>query len=126
MNTSSKSVRSTAIRANNCSVVRINGRNVVSMKRVRRVKRLRVLVLLSAVIVLCALFMPRTAVSAVPEKFVTYTVRPGDTLWNYAATITPKNSDISDSVERLLVINHLSSPDLEVGQSINVPVIDAE
>lgn len=70
--------------------------------------------------------MPKTAVSAIPERVVTYTVRPGDTLWNYAATITPKNGDISDNVERLMALNHLSSEDLVIGQSINVPLNDAQ
>ncbi|MDZ7549775.1 LysM peptidoglycan-binding domain-containing protein [Bifidobacteriaceae bacterium NR047] len=78
-----------------------------------------------SVITLCALFIPRTAVSAVSERFVTYTVRPGDNLWNYAATITPKNGNVADNVERLISLNHLSSPDLEVGQSINVPIVSS-
>ena len=97
----------------------------IVVKRNSKNKTMRILVLLMSVVTLCALFMPRTAVSAVPEKFVTYTVRPGDNLWNYAATITPKNGNVADNVERLISFNHLSSPDLEVGQSINVPIVSS-
>ena len=100
------------------------GRNIV-IKRNSKNKMTRILVLIMSVITLCALFIPRTAVSAVPERFVTYTVRPGDNLWNYAATITPKNGNVADNVERLISLNHLSSPDLEVGQSINVPIVSS-
>ena len=69
-------------------------------------------------------FMPKPAVSAVSKSFVTYTVRPGDTLWSYAKSITDKNGNISDSVDYLMQLNNLDSPDLEVGQSIRVPFID--
>ncbi|EIK78137.1 LysM peptidoglycan-binding domain-containing protein [Gardnerella leopoldii] len=98
----------------------------VSNKHARKTRVFRVAVLLMTAITFCTLFMPKTAVSAIPERVVTYTVRPGDTLWNYAATITPKNGDISDNVERLMALNHLSSEDLVIGQSINVPLNDAQ
>ncbi|XQS84563.1 LysM peptidoglycan-binding domain-containing protein [Gardnerella sp. DNF01192] len=98
----------------------------VSNKHARKIRVFRVAVLLMTAIIFCTLFMPKTAVSAIPERVVTYTVRPGDTLWNYAATITPKNGDISDNVERLMALNHLSSEDLVIGQSINVPLNDAQ
>lgn len=86
----------------------------------------RVFVLFAAAFVLYTLMIPRIAVSAIPEKFVTYTVRPGDTLWNYATSITPKNGNVSDSVDKLVALNHLSSEDLQIGQSINVPVINVQ
>ena len=70
------------------------------------------------------IFMPKPAVSAVSKSFITYTVRPGDTLWSYAKSITDKNGNISDSVDYLMQLNNLESPDLEVGQSIRVPFID--
>lgn len=70
------------------------------------------------------IFMPKPAVSAVSKSFVTYTVRPGDTLWSYAKSITDKNGNISDSVDYLMQLNNLDSTDLEVGQSIRVPFID--
>ena len=70
------------------------------------------------------IFMTKPAVSSVSKSFVTYTVRPGDTLWSYAKSITDKNGNISDSVDYLMQLNNLDSTDLEVGQSIRVPFID--
>ena len=124
----------TSLRSNNCTFVRVGMRVNANMirghrsvaKRVRRNRLFGILVLIMSVVTFCTLCMPKTAVSAVPEKFVTYTVRPGDTLWNYAATITPTNGDVADNVEKLIALNHLSSADLEVGQSINVPIVDAQ
>lgn len=100
-------------------------RRVASKSR-RATVLFRIFVLFTAAFVLYTLMIPRTAVSAVPEKFVTYTVRPGDTLWNYATSITPKNGNVSDSVDKLVALNHLSSEDLQIGQSINVPVINVQ
>ena len=100
-------------------------RRVVSKSR-RATVLFRIFVLFTAAFVLYTLMIPRTAVSAIPEKFVTYTVRPGDTLWNYATSITPKNGNVSDSVDKLVALNHLSSEDLQIGQSINVPVINVQ
>lgn len=98
----------------------------VSSKSRRATVLFRIFVLFTAAFVLYTLMIPRTAVSAIPEKFVTYTVRPGDTLWNYATSITPKNGNVSDSVDKLVALNHLSSEDLQIGQSINVPVINVQ
>ncbi len=86
----------------------------------------RVSVVLFAIAVAWIVIMPKVAVSAAPEKFVTYTVRPGDTLWGYAASITDKNGNVSDTVEHLAEINNLSSYDLQVGQTINVPVLNSD
>ncbi len=100
-------------------------RRVMSKSR-RATVLFRIFVLFTAAFVLYTLMIPRIAVSAIPEKFVTYTVRPGDTLWNYATSITPKNGNVSDSVDKLVALNHLSSEDLQIGQSINVPVINVQ
>ena len=54
-------------------------------------------------------------------QVVTYTVRPGDTLWSYAADITPANHDVSQRVDEIMELNHLDSPVLQPGQVIVVP-----
>ena len=51
----------------------------------------------------------------------TYTVHPGDTLWSYAADITPANQDVSQRVDEIMQLNHLDSPVLHPGQVIVVP-----
>lgn len=52
-----------------------------------------------------------------------YTVRPGDTLWGYASTITPEGGDVSETVQELKALNNLSSSSLQIGQRIVVPVL---
>lgn len=125
MNTASRNNNRISTRSKRIATKAVSSSKRASAMRIRRNRVLRIIVLLMSIAVFCAVFIPKTAVSAVPEKFITYTVRPGDTLWSYASTITPKNGDIADSVERLISLNHLSSADLEVGQSINVPIVSS-
>ena len=54
-------------------------------------------------------------------QVVTYTVSPGDTLWSYAADVTPVNGDVSQRVDEIMELNHLDSPVLQPGQVIVVP-----
>ncbi|WP_289094535.1 LysM peptidoglycan-binding domain-containing protein, partial [uncultured Bifidobacterium sp.] len=51
-----------------------------------------------------------------------YTVRPGDTLWSYAARITPADGDVWETVAVLEELNDLPSSELTVGQRLIVPV----
>lgn len=55
------------------------------------------------------------------EDMVSYTVRPGDTLWEYAAQATPEGGDVNDTLDELMRLNHLDSVQLSVGQRIMVP-----
>lgn len=50
-----------------------------------------------------------------------YTVRPGDTLWSYASSITPAGQDVSNTVDELIELNNLESGALQAGQRIIVP-----
>lgn len=70
--------------------------------------------------------MPNAAVSAAPEQMITYSVRPGDTLWSYASMITEQGSSIADSVDLLMRINHLDTPELSVGQRLLVPLVQED
>ncbi|KAB7785689.1 LysM peptidoglycan-binding domain-containing protein [Bifidobacterium cebidarum] len=51
----------------------------------------------------------------------TYTVKPGDTLWAYASSITPQGQDVSETVDELIELNGLESGALRAGQRIVVP-----
>ncbi|WP_420838149.1 LysM peptidoglycan-binding domain-containing protein [Bifidobacterium felsineum] len=51
----------------------------------------------------------------------TYTVKPGDTLWAYASSITPQGQDVSETVDELIELNGLDSGSLRAGQRIVVP-----
>ena len=55
-------------------------------------------------------------------EVTSYTVRPGDTLWSYAESITPKGGDVSQNVDMLMLLNDLSTDVLQAGQRIVVPV----
>ena len=69
-----------------------------------------------------ALMMPARAQSdpgATPV--VVYTVQPGDTLWGYAARITPDGGNVADTVDELVRLNNLDSVSLRAGQRLIVP-----
>ncbi|WEV69793.1 LysM peptidoglycan-binding domain-containing protein [Bifidobacterium sp. ESL0775] len=65
---------------------------------------------------------PHVANSAQGDvNVVSYTVRPGDTLWSYAKKITPANKNVGDTVNQLIDLNQLDSAQLKPGQRIVVP-----
>lgn len=52
---------------------------------------------------------------------VVYTVQPGDTLWRYAASITPEGGNVGDTVDELMRLNNLDTVSLHAGQRLIVP-----
>lgn len=56
-----------------------------------------------------------------PQAVVSYTVRPGDSVWTYAASITPPGEDVNANVDRIMEINNLSTPNLQAGDRLLVP-----
>ncbi|MDF7641203.1 LysM peptidoglycan-binding domain-containing protein [Bifidobacterium sp. ESL0784] len=65
---------------------------------------------------------PHVANSATGDAdVVSYTVRPGDTLWSYAQQITPENKNVGDTVAEIMDLNRLDSAQLQPGQRIMVP-----
>lgn len=64
----------------------------------------------------------RTAQSdAGTTGMTSYIVKPGDTLWSYASSITPQGQDVSETVDELIELNDLDSGALQAGQRIIVP-----
>lgn len=57
----------------------------------------------------------------IPPLFVVYTVQPGDTLWRYAASITPEGGNVGDTVDELMRLNNLDTVSLHAGQRLIVP-----
>lgn len=67
-------------------------------------------------------WMARPASSAPgPQEVIARTVRPGDNVWSYAASITPQGEDVAKNVDRIMQINNMSSPNLRVGDRILIP-----
>ncbi|MDF7664160.1 LysM peptidoglycan-binding domain-containing protein [Bifidobacterium sp. ESL0763] len=52
---------------------------------------------------------------------VSYTVKPGDTLWSYAQSITPEGQSVSKTVNMLMGLNNMASTQIVAGQTIVVP-----
>jgi LysM repeat protein len=108
-------------------------RSVSSAKRKNsiRVKRTRIRfiiagLVLSVIAVLGTISLTnapaRADVSSDAQNVVAYMVKPGDTLWSYASSMSWNGNDTGENVDELMELNHLSTPSLEVGQRIVVPV----
>lgn len=71
---------------------------------------------------LAGLVSPERAQSASGSTpVVVYTVQPGDTLWGYAAGITPEGGNVGDTVDELVRLNNLDTSSLHAGQRLIVP-----
>jgi len=57
---------------------------------------------------------------AAPASFEAVTVQPGDTLWSIAAARYP-GSDVRAKIWDIEQANHLRSPLIEVGQTLEIP-----
>lgn len=58
------------------------------------------------------------------EHTVTYTVQQGDTLWQYAQQ-TSQSISVERQIERIRRMNDLHTYDLQVGQTLVIPVDEA-
>ncbi|WEV66244.1 MULTISPECIES: LysM peptidoglycan-binding domain-containing protein [unclassified Bifidobacterium] len=105
--------------------VKTSDSKVRSASNRRRLARNRVVAAL--VLAVVAFFAwqavaPHVANSATGEaNVVSYTVRPGDTLWSYARQITPESKNVGDTVAQIMDLNQLDSAQLQPGQRIVVP-----
>jgi LysM repeat protein len=59
--------------------------------------------------------------AATAQRYVTVTVRPGDTLWSIAAAHTGSSSDLQEIVDRISGANHLRTDALQPGQHLRIP-----
>lgn len=72
-----------------------------------------------------ALVVPGMQSAQASGTVVSYIVRPGDTLWAFAAEATPAGGDVNDTLDELMRLNHLDSAQLSVGQRIVVPATES-
>lgn len=77
-----------------------------------------VLVLLFGLVVSWLLLLgPQVKAERPPRPPVTYTVAPGDTLWDIASGLTPQGGDVRRVLFDLRALNHLQAdPRLRTGQ----------
>ncbi|OTA25909.1 hypothetical protein B9G54_06500 [Alloscardovia macacae] len=78
---------------------------------------------LAVVVLVCAVafMLPQAAADNGEDELVRYTVQPQETLWSYAQQVTPEGADVYATMKRIKRINHLSSDQLVVGQTLLVP-----
>ena len=106
-------------------VVDARARSGPSRRLTRRGQFVAVAGLVALAFVVLTLFGARSA--AVPagtplEPTRTVTVQPGETMWNIAARVAPA-TDPRETIEQIVRLNGLDSAgDLQIGQSIAVPV----
>jgi len=105
--------------------LRAPGVRVVDVRGVVRRKCGCLLVALSAVALVWLaadmVMLPKADSATLPTHVVGYTVRPGDTLWAYASSITSQGGDVARTVDELMALNELDSAVLVPGQRIIVP-----
>ena len=85
----------------------------------------RVLVTLSTIVVVLVLLLPATGsaeVEAGPAP-VTYTVKPGDTLWEIASDMTAEGDDVRVLVQEVRRLNDLSTSLIMPGQKLALSVL---
>jgi LysM repeat protein len=80
------------------------------------------LVALGLIVALPTLSSTRLYAAATP-RYVTVTVRPGDTLWTIASTHLSSGADIQEAVDRISDANHLASGAIQPGERLRIPLL---
>ena len=82
---------------------------------------LRLLILLTGACAVFLLVSGRVEASTPDPDPVSYTVRPGDSLWAIAGSLTGPGEDVRSTVGAIMEINGLSQSALAVGQVLLLP-----
>lgn len=101
------------------------------MKIVNMKKFVRSILILIGVIVALILFFPKATLSHNEKShsnYETISVAQGDTLWSIASYQQENNpyfieKDVRDIVSNLKKVNQLHTADLQIGQTLKVPVL---
>ena len=59
--------------------------------------------------------------AASAQRYVTVTVRPGDTLWSIAAAHAAPSSDLQEVIDRISAANHLQEGTIQPGEHLKIP-----
>jgi predicted Zn-dependent protease len=95
-----------------------------TLRLTRRGRVAVVLAMMGMVLVLLAVFGPRSAATGevgTPVRTRSVEVAPGDTLWTIASDVAGPGQ-VRDMVHRIEELNALNGPAVAVGQEIAVPV----
>jgi len=95
---------------------------VALTRRGRLVVFLTVLVAVFAAAVAVGPAVVATASAGDPIEVRTVTVQPGQTLWDIA--VASASGDPRDTVHEIEQLNHLDGAEIQIGQSLDVPVAD--
>ena len=93
----------------------------------RRGRLARTLVVLSLAIVMVATFAfsagagSTDSMAATPDSFVSVVVGPGETLWSLAGRMAG-DGEVRSLIEEIMIENSLSTPDVQAGQSLRIPL----
>lgn len=101
------------------------------MKIVNMKKFVRSILILIGVIISLVLFFPKATLSHNEKEYSDYetiSVAQGDTLWSIASYQQENNpyyieKDVRDIVSNLKKVNQLYTADLQIGQTLKVPVL---
>ena len=87
----------------------------------------RFLVIISTFVVALVLLLASSVMAAGPEpETADYRVRSGDTLWAIAEVVAEEGADIRGVIAEIRDLNELDSSLIVPGQTLLVPVGDAE
>lgn len=82
----------------------------------------RALVTLSTIVVSLVLLLPTTGQAGDNlESGAAYTVRPGDTLWEIAGSLSSEGEDVRDIVASINELNGLVTSIILPGQQLDLP-----
>ena len=59
--------------------------------------------------------------AATTQRYVTVTVKPGDTLWSIAASHARPSADVQEIVDRISDANRLGGGTIQPGQHLRIP-----
>ncbi|HHU78856.1 MAG: LysM peptidoglycan-binding domain-containing protein [Caldicoprobacterales bacterium] len=81
-------------------------------------------VLLTIVISILSVFLPGSRAQVIPDHYLSWNVKKGDTLWTIAKNYLPSGRDIRDYIIEIRKWNGLDSYNIIEGQLLQIPIYD--